>query len=36
LAARFSPILNRLSAARMKTLKPFPEAAYREIVASLA
>jgi uncharacterized protein with GYD domain len=35
-AARFSPILNRLGAVRTKTLKAFPEAAYREIVASLA
>jgi uncharacterized protein with GYD domain len=35
-AARFSLILNRLGAVRTKTLKAFPEAAYREIVASLA
>jgi hypothetical protein len=35
-AARFSLILNRLGTVRTKTLKAFPEAAYREIVASLA
>jgi uncharacterized protein with GYD domain len=35
-AARFSLILNRLGAVRTKTLKAFPEVAYREIVASLA
>jgi uncharacterized protein with GYD domain len=34
-AARFSLILNRLGAVRTKTLKAFPEAAYREIIASL-
>jgi uncharacterized protein with GYD domain len=35
-AARFSLILNRFGAVRTKTLKAFREAAYREIVASLA
>jgi uncharacterized protein with GYD domain len=34
-AARFSLILNRLGAVRTKTLKAFPEAAYRGIIASL-
>ncbi len=34
-AARFSLILNRLGAVRTTTLKAFPEAAYRQIVASL-
>jgi uncharacterized protein with GYD domain len=34
-AARFSLMLNRLGAVRTKTLKAFPEAAYRQIVASL-
>jgi uncharacterized protein with GYD domain len=36
LAARLSLIINRLSAARTKTVKAFPKAACREIVASLA
>jgi uncharacterized protein with GYD domain len=35
-AARFSLILNRLGAVRTKTLKAFPEAAYREIIVPLA
>jgi uncharacterized protein with GYD domain len=35
-AARFSLMLNRLGAMRTTTLKAFPEAAYRQIVASLA
>jgi uncharacterized protein with GYD domain len=35
IAARFTLILNRLGAVRTKTLKAFPEAAYRQIVASL-
>jgi uncharacterized protein with GYD domain len=34
-AARFSLMPNRLGAARTTTLKAFPEAAYRQIVASL-
>jgi len=34
-AARFTLILNRLGAVRTRTLKAFPEAAYRQIVASL-
>ena len=34
-AARFTLMLNRLGAVRTKTLKAFPEAAYREIIASL-
>jgi uncharacterized protein with GYD domain len=34
-AARFSLMLNRLGAVRTRTLKAFPEAAYRQIVASL-
>lgn len=34
-AARFSLMLNRLGAVRTKTLKAFPEAAYRSIVTSL-
>ena len=34
-AARFSLMLNRLGAIRTKTLKAFPETAYRQIVASL-
>ncbi|MCB4821338.1 GYD domain-containing protein [Roseicella aerolata] len=34
-AARFSLILNSLGAVRTKTLKAFPEAAYRQIVATL-
>ena len=33
-AARFSLMLNRLGAVRTKTLKAFPEAAYRQIAAS--
>ena len=35
IAARFTLILNRLGAVRTKTLKAFPEAAYRQIIASL-
>lgn len=35
-AARFALILNRIGAVRTKTVKAFPEAAYRQIVASLA
>jgi uncharacterized protein with GYD domain len=35
-AARFSLMLNRLGMVRTKTLKAFPEAAYREIIASLS
>jgi uncharacterized protein with GYD domain len=35
-AARFSLILNRLGAVRTKTMKAYPEAAYRQIVSSLA
>ena len=34
-AARFSLMLNRLGAVRTKTLKAFPEAAYRQIVSTL-
>jgi len=34
-AARFSLLLGQLGAVRTKTLKAFPEAAYREIIASL-
>jgi uncharacterized protein with GYD domain len=34
-AARFMLMLGMLGAVRTKTLKAFPEAAYREIVASL-
>jgi len=34
-AARFSLMLNRLGAVRTRTLKAFPEMAYRQIVASL-
>jgi uncharacterized protein with GYD domain len=34
-AARFTLLLGMLGAVRTKTLKAFPEAAYREIVASL-
>jgi uncharacterized protein with GYD domain len=34
-AARFSLLLGSLGSVRTKTLKAFPEAAYREIVASL-
>ena len=34
-AARFSLLLGMLGSVRTKTLKAFPEAAYREIVASL-
>ena len=34
-AARFSLMLNRLGAVRTKTMKAFPEGAYRQIVASL-
>ena len=34
-AARFSLMLGMLGSVRTKTLKAFPEAAYREIVASL-
>ena len=34
-AARFALVLNRSGAVRTKTLKAFPEAAYRQIVASL-
>jgi uncharacterized protein with GYD domain len=35
-AARFSLMLNQLGMVRTKTLKAFPEAAYREIIGSLA
>ena len=35
-AARFSLMLNRLGAVRTKTLKAFPEAAYRQIVSTLS
>jgi uncharacterized protein with GYD domain len=35
-AARFTLMLNQLGAVRTKTLKAFPEAAYRQIIASLA
>ena len=34
-AARFTLVLGMLGTVRTKTLKAFPEAAYREIVASL-
>jgi uncharacterized protein with GYD domain len=34
-AARFALVLNRSGAVRTKTLKAFPEQAYRQIVASL-
>jgi uncharacterized protein with GYD domain len=34
-AARFTLMLGRLGAVRTKTLKAFPEAAYRQIIASL-
>jgi uncharacterized protein with GYD domain len=34
-AARFSMLLGTLGSVRTKTLKAFPEAAYREIIASL-
>jgi uncharacterized protein with GYD domain len=34
-AARFSLLLGSLGSVRTKTLKAFPEAAYREIIASL-
>lgn len=34
-AARFTLLLGRAGAVRTKTLKAFPEAAYRQIVASL-
>ena len=34
-AARFTLVLNGLGAVRTKTMKAFPEAAYRGIVASL-
>jgi uncharacterized protein with GYD domain len=34
-AARFSLLLGTLGAVRTKTLKAFPEAAYRQIIASL-
>ena len=34
-AARFSLMLGMLGSVRTKTLKAFPEAAYREIIASL-
>jgi uncharacterized protein with GYD domain len=34
-AARFSLMLNQLGMVRTKTLKAFPEAAYREIIGSL-
>jgi uncharacterized protein with GYD domain len=34
-AARFSLLLGMLGSVRTKTLKAFPEAAYREIVTSL-
>lgn len=34
-AARFMLMLNRLGAVRTRTLKAYPEAAYRQIVASL-
>jgi uncharacterized protein with GYD domain len=33
--ARFSLVLGSLGSVRTKTLKAFPEAAYREIIASL-
>jgi uncharacterized protein with GYD domain len=34
-AARFTLLLGMPGAVRTKTLKAFPEAAYREIIASL-
>jgi uncharacterized protein with GYD domain len=34
-AARFSLMLGQLGAVRTKTMKAFPEAAYRQIIASL-
>jgi len=34
-AARFTLVLGMLGTVRTKTLKAFPEAAYREIIASL-
>jgi uncharacterized protein with GYD domain len=34
-AARFMLVLNGLGAVRTRTLKAFPEAAYRQIIASL-
>jgi uncharacterized protein with GYD domain len=34
-AARFTLLLGALGAVRTKTLKAFPEAAYRQIIASL-
>ncbi len=34
-AARFSLMLNRLGAVRTRTMKAYPEAAYRQIVTSL-
>ena len=34
-AARFSLVLNRLGSVRTRTMKAFPEAAYRGIVGSL-
>ena len=35
-AARFTLVLGMLGTVRTKTLKAFPEAAYREIIASLS
>lgn len=35
IAARFTLVLNRLGSVRTKTLKAFPETAYRQIIASL-
>ena len=35
MAARFTLLLNGLGAVRTKTMKAFPEAAYRGIMASL-
>ena len=35
-AARFTLVLGMLGTVRTKTLKEFPEAAYREIIASLS
>jgi uncharacterized protein with GYD domain len=35
IAARFTLLLGRLGNVRTKTLKAFPDAAYREIIASL-
>jgi uncharacterized protein with GYD domain len=34
-AARFTLVLNRLGAVRTRTLKAFPEVAFRQIVSSL-